>query len=127
MTATIVSLLVSLLIGGLGVLLVAKILPGFHLRGGLVSAIIVAALYGVLKALLQWVLIVVTLPAVLVTAGLFIFLINAFLLWLTDKALKRLEIDSVWSLLLGTVLLSVFDWLMSWFFNTSDFFSVIAS
>jgi putative membrane protein len=101
---------VSLLLGGVAFLIVARVVPGFHIRGGFGSAVIVALVYGVLKMLLQKVLIIVTFPAVVLTLGLFIVLINAFLLWLTDRLVSRVEIRTTGALLLGTILLSLIDW-----------------
>jgi putative membrane protein len=108
--SSLVQLAVSLLLGGVAFLIVARVVPGFHIRGGFGSAVIVAVVYGLLKMLLQKILIIVTLPAVVLTLGLFIVLINAFLLWLTDKLVDRVEIRSTGALLLGTILLSLIDW-----------------
>jgi putative membrane protein len=101
---------IALLLGGVAFLIVARLVPGFHLRGGFGSAMIVALVYGVLKMLLQKILIILSLPLVVVTLGLFIVLINAFLLWLTDKLVKRVEIRGVGALILATILLSLIDW-----------------
>jgi putative membrane protein len=101
--------LIALLLGGIGVLIVASIVPGFHLRGGLGSAMLVGLVYGLLKGLFQTALILVSFPLVIVTLGLFVLVINAFLLWLTDKLMNRLEITSIGSLLAGAFLLSVID------------------
>ena len=101
--------LISLLLGGLAVMIVAKILPGFRIRGGFGSAMLVGLVYGVLKGLLQTLLILVSLPLVVLTLGLFILVINAFLLWLTDKLMDRFEVSSLGSLLIGALLLSLVD------------------
>ncbi len=62
---------VSLALGAVAFLLVARLLPGFEIRGGFRSAFVVALVYGILKMLLQKVLIVVTLPMVVLSLGLF--------------------------------------------------------
>lgn len=103
------SFIIALLLGGVGVLIVARLVPGFELRGGFGSAVLVGAVYGVLKAVFQTLLIVLTLPFVVVTLGLFVIVINALLLWLTDKLMHRLHIRSTGSLLLGALLLSLID------------------
>jgi putative membrane protein len=108
--SSLLQLVISLLLGGVAFLIVARVVPGFHIRGGFGSAVIVGLVYGLLKMLLQNVLIVLTLPAVLLTLGLFIVVINAFLLWLTDKLVARVEIRTTGALLLGTILLSLIDW-----------------
>src|SRR5215475_352773 len=100
---------VSLLLGGLAFLIVARILPGFELRGGFGSAVLVAFVYGVIKALLWKLLVILSFPLVLVTLGLFIFVINAFLLWLTDKLVRRLQVRSFGTLIIAALLLSVLD------------------
>lgn len=107
---SIIQFIIALLLGGVAFLIVARVVPGFHLRGGFGSAVIVGLVYGVLKMLLQSLLIVLTFPAVLVTLGLFIVVINAFLLWLTDKLVDRVEIRSWGALFVGTILLSLIDW-----------------
>ena len=105
----VVAFVVSLLLGGLAFLIVARILPGFELRGGFGSAVLVAFVYGVIKALLWKLLVILSFPLVLLTLGLFIFVINAFLLWLTDKLVRRLEVRSFGTLILAAFLLSVLD------------------
>jgi putative membrane protein len=105
----VVAFVVSLLLGGLAFLIVARILPGFELRGGFGSAVLVAFVYGVIKALLWKLLVILSFPLVLLTLGLFIFVINAFLLWVTDKLVRRLEVRSFGTLIIAAFLLSVLD------------------
>ena len=102
---------VSLILGALAFLIVARVLPNFEVRGGFGSAFVVALVYGLLKVLLQKALIIVTLPMVVLSLGLFIIVINAFLLWLTDKLLERFEIRGLGTLALGTLLLTLFDFI----------------
>ncbi|HEV8322841.1 MAG TPA: phage holin family protein [Myxococcota bacterium] len=108
-------LLVAAILGGVAVLIVAKIVPGFQLKGGLGSAIAVAVVYGVLKAVLQRLLILVSLPLVLLTLGIFILIINAFILWLTSVLLSNFEVKSKTALVVGAFLLAVIDWLFTFF------------
>jgi putative membrane protein len=107
----VVAFALSLVLGGIAFLIVARLLPGFRLRGGFGSAVLVAFVYGIIKALLWWLLVLVTLPLVVVSLGIFIFVINAFLLWLTDKLLARLEVRGFGTLILAAFLLSVLDFL----------------
>lgn len=115
------SYLVSLVLSGVGMLVLSRILPGMHIRGGLGSAILVSFVYGLLKTLFQKVLILMTLPVVALSLGAFVLVINAMLLWLTDKLLKRFEVDGVLSLLIGAGALSVVDILVRWLMKTQGF------
>jgi putative membrane protein len=94
--------IVHLLLNGLVVFVVAKVLPGVRVSGFL-SAVTVALVYGLLNYLLKTLLVVVTFPAVILTFGLFLLVLNAFLLWITDKLLKSFEIRSTFSLMLATL------------------------
>ncbi|MFT5366527.1 MAG: putative membrane protein [Candidatus Latescibacterota bacterium] len=97
----------------LSVFLVAIFLPSVRVRS-FGSAVTVAVVYGVLKFFLHWVLVLVSLPFIIITLGLFLIVINAFLLWLTDKLIDGFEIDSVGSTLVASVLISVLDIVLRW-------------
>src|SRR5262245_47830140 len=101
--------IIAMLLGGVAVMLVAWLVPNFEVRGGFGASIVVGLVYGLLKMFLQKLLITLALPVVLITFGLFIFVINAFLLWLTDKLLERFEVRTKGALLVGALLLSAFD------------------
>jgi putative membrane protein len=105
-----IAFIVSLLLGGLAVMIAAAVLPNFQIQGGFKTSLAVAFVYGLLKALLQEALIFVTLPAVLLTLGLFIVVINAFLLWLTDMLIEKFEVKTKGALVMGALLLSLIDW-----------------
>jgi putative membrane protein len=108
-----VSILMGLFAFSLSVFLVAMFLPSVRVRS-FGSAVTVAVVYGVLKFFLHWVLVLVSLPFIIITLGLFLIVINAFLLWLTDKLIDGFEIDSVGSTLMASVLISVLDIVLRW-------------
>lgn len=101
-------MIATLLLKALVVLGVARILPGVRIAG-YGTAILVAAVYGVLTAVLQIPLALITLPAVLLTLGLFMLVINGFLLWLTDKLIGSFEIVGLGSLALATLGITLGD------------------
>lgn len=107
------SILMGLFAFSLSVFLVAIFLPSVRVRS-FGSAVTVAVVYGVLKFFLHWVLVLVSLPFIIITLGLFLIVINAFLLWLTDKLIDGFEIDSVGSTLVASVLISVLDIVLRW-------------
>ena len=65
-------------------IILAKILPGVEVSG-YVSAIIVALIISLLNMFVRPLLIFFTLPATIVTFGLFLFVINAIIILLADK------------------------------------------
>ena len=97
----------KILLTAVVVVVLAAILPGVNISGA-VSAIIVALVIAVLNAVVRPLLIFFTLPATLVTFGLFIFVINAIIILLADKLVAGFAVSGFFSALLFSVLLSVF-------------------
>lgn len=48
------------------------------------------------------------------TFGLFYFVINAFLLWLTDKLISGFEVKGLFNTLIAAFLISLIDALLHW-------------
>jgi putative membrane protein len=90
-----------------GLLLVlASALPGVRLKS-YGTAVIVALVYGLLDFFLGRLIELIFFIPMLLSVGLFGLVINAFLLWLTDKLIDDFEIQSVRSTLIMAVLLTV--------------------
>lgn len=101
------------LILSLSVFLVTKIMSSVQVRN-YGTALVVALVYGLLKLLLTKVLVILSLPFIILTLGLFYILINAFLLWLTDKLIDGFEIKGFFSTIIASILISVIDILLRW-------------
>jgi putative membrane protein len=99
-------MLLKILATFISVLWVSRALPGIHLKGW-GTALGVAVVYSILHALLFKLLLVLAAPLVLLTFGLFAFVLNAFLLWLTDKLIDGFKINSFLTTLGAAVLISL--------------------
>jgi putative membrane protein len=103
-------LFMSWLILSLAVWITALVLPGFHIRS-FGSAIVVAAVFGILNFFLGWLFFAVFTVATLGLAWLFAFItrwiINAILLTITDKLTDGLSIDGFGWALGGALMMSV--------------------
>ena len=107
-------LIVAFLLGGVAMLLTERFVRGFRIQGGFASAVVAGIVYGVLHALLQKALLLLTLPLVALTLGLFVFVVNAFILWLTSKLVGRVKFDSFGSLIAAAFWLAVIDMVFHW-------------
>jgi putative membrane protein len=111
------SLILSWLILSLAVWVTGALLPGFHVKGPK-SALLVAAIFGVLNFLLGWVLFALFSIATLGIAWLLAFItrwiINAILLILTDKLTDHLKIDGFGWALAGALVMSLVGTLGEW-------------
>lgn len=93
-----------------GARLVYRFLPSHELR----TAIAVAAVYGILEFVFYWVLVFISLPFIFVTLGLFLIVINAFLLFVTDKLIEDFEIDGCLTTIIVSVVISLCDMVFRW-------------
>ena len=97
----------KILLTAVAVIVLATILPGI-IVDGYVSAIIVAIVIALLNMVVRPVLIFFTLPATLVTFGLFIFVINAIIILIADKLVDGFGVSGFFAALLFSILLSIF-------------------
>lgn len=96
----------------LAILAAAYIVPGIEVSGGL--ALLAAALVlGLINAVVRPILLFLTLPFTLVTLGLFIFLLNAFCLWLTAWLVKGFDVHGFWTAVFGALIVSIVSWLVT--------------
>lgn len=111
------SFLISWLVLSLAVWITAVVLPGFHVKS-FGSAVVVAALFGVLNFLLGWIFFVVFSIATLGIAFLLAFItrwiINAIILKLVAALTDRLTIDSFGWALGGALMMSALGTLAEW-------------
>ncbi|WP_159946615.1 phage holin family protein [Polaribacter septentrionalilitoris] len=97
----------KILLTALAVIVLANILPGISVAG-YVSAIIVAVVIALLNMFIRPLLIFFTLPATIVTFGLFLFVINACIILLADKLVDGFAVSGFWPALFFSILLSIF-------------------
>lgn len=100
--------LVKLLLSAIAVVLLAKILPGIAVDG-FWTAIVVAVVLALLRMTVRPILVFLTFPITIVTFGLFLLIINAVIILLTDYIITGFEVASLWWALLFSLLLSIFE------------------
>ena len=93
------------------VLSAAALLVVAYLYGGVVvnnftSALIAAAVIGLLNMVVRPILVVLTLPATVLTLGLFLFVINALMFWAASGMLNGFHVAGFWAALLGSLIYS---------------------
>ncbi len=71
------------------------------------SALIAAAVIGLLNMIVRPVLVILTLPVTIVTLGLFLFVINALLFWAASGLLGGFHVNGFLAALIGSLLYSV--------------------
>lgn len=106
-------LLLHWVLSAVSLTIIAKYLPGVRVAN-FGTALSVAAVYGILHALLFNVLAFLTFIPRLLTLGLFDLVINAFLLFLADMLVKEFDIDNLGVTFVAAVLLTILNTLWRW-------------
>jgi len=97
--------LIRIPINGLVLMLTALLLPSMHMEKGLLSYLILGAVFGILNAFLRPVLQFFTLPLIFVTGGFILVIINAIMLWVLELILSDLiQFDSFLVILFAALL-----------------------
>jgi putative membrane protein len=99
--------ILKILLTAVAVIVLATILPGIAVASYF-SAIIVAVVIALLNMVVRPLLIFFTLPATIVTFGLFIFVINAIIILLADKLVAGFAVSGFFAALFFSILLSIF-------------------
>lgn len=111
------ALFATIIANALALLAAAWLIPGITLQGGstsqvLITAVLVALLFGVVNALIKPVVTFFSFPLIILTLGLFAIVVNAAMLmltsWLSTQLGLSFHVDGFfWSGVLGAVVVSV--------------------
>ena len=111
-------IIARILITSLLVVLISYVMKGVNVVS-VWDAIIVAIVLGLLNLFVKPVLIIFTLPVTIVTLGLFLLVINALLILLCDKLVDGFSVNSFWTALFFSIILSLSQSLMYKFIGES--------
>jgi putative membrane protein len=92
------------------------LLDGIQISGFL-SALLAAAMLGILNAFLRPIALVLTLPINILSLGFFTFLINALMLKMASAIISGFDVTGFWTAILGSLLISIISWLLNSFIN----------
>lgn len=101
-------MLVRLILSSVSVFVASAILPGVHTKNFL-YAVVVAVVLALLNAILKPILIILTIPVTVLTLGLFLLVINAFIILLANGLVPGFSVDGFWWALLFSLLVSLLN------------------
>lgn len=99
-------LLLKWILSAIALLAVAHLYSGVSVSS-FTSAMLTAFVIGLLNIFVRPILVVLTLPVTLVTVGLFLFVINAFMFWAAAYVLDGFNVTGFVAALLGSLIYSV--------------------
>lgn len=100
--------ILRMLLTAIAVVIIAKFLPGVEVTD-FINAMFVAIVLGFLRITVKPILILLTLPATILTLGLFLLVINAIIILLAGYFVDGFYVAGFWTALLFSILLSMFQ------------------
>jgi putative membrane protein len=77
------------------------------------TALVAALVLGLVNTVIRPILVLLTLPATIVTLGLFIFVINGLLFWMVGTWIEGFRVEGFWAGFFGAIVYSLISWLLS--------------
>ena len=99
-------LLIRILITSLLVMFLSYVMKGVIIDE-FTTALTVAIVLGLLNFFVKPILILLTLPVTVITLGLFLLVINAFMIMVCDHFISGFSVSSFWTALFFSILLSI--------------------
>lgn len=102
-------LLLNWLLSAISLVIVSRLVPGFHLHG-FTAALIAALVIGLVNATLGLFLKIITLPLTFLTLGIFWWVINALMLMFASVLLApNFVVSGFWPAFWGAIVLSLIN------------------
>lgn len=113
--------LVWVLVNALALAAATYLLTGITLTGAtgedrVVTLVLVAVVFGVVNAVVRPVVKLLSLPFIILTLGLLVFVINGLMLlltsWLSEQIGLGFRVDGLWTAVLGGLVVMVASWIL---------------
>ena len=106
-----------LLVNAAALWVATRIVPGVTYSGDVLPFVGVALVFGIVNAIIRPITKLLTLPIILVTLGIFIFVINGLMLWLTSSIAASLglgfHVSGFWAAFFGALVVSIVSTILS--------------
>jgi putative membrane protein len=105
------------LVAALGLWAATELLDGIRINSA-ATLVFAGLLLGVVNAIVRPFALLLSLPALLFTLGLFLLVINAAMLGLVALMLPGFQIDTFWTAVGAAIIVSIVSWIGSWFIGS---------
>ena len=105
------------IVGNAAALFATTVVSGITFTGTWLQLALAGAIFGLLNFFVRPLAMILSLPALVLTLGLFYFILNALLLWGFSNLLPGYAVAGFWAAFKGSLVLMVVNWLLSALFS----------
>ena len=110
-------ILLSIVANAVALLATAYVVPGITFSGNWVQLLVAGAIFGLLNLIVRPIALLLSLPALVLTLGLFYFILNGLLLWGFVQLMPGYDVSGLWAGILGSLVIMVVNWVASALFG----------
>jgi putative membrane protein len=100
------------LVGNILALLATTIVPGIHFTGNLVTLVLAGVIFAIFNAIIRPVALILSIPFLIVTLGLFYFILNGILLVVVSWLIPGYTVSGLGAGIIGGLVLTVVNWIL---------------
>lgn len=113
--------LIWVVVNALALAAAAWLLGGIEVTGDttqdrIITLVLVALIFGVINAIVEPIVKLLSLPLIILTLGLFLIVINAAMLlltgWISEQFGLNFRVDGFWTAVLGGIIITVATWIL---------------
>jgi len=106
------TLILTIVGNALALLATAYFVPGIRFTGSIAQLLLAGLIFGVLNLIVRPIAMFLSLPALVLTLGLFYFVLNGLLLWGFSKLMPGYDVSGLWAGILGSFVIMVVNWVV---------------
>jgi putative membrane protein len=110
-------ILLSIVANAVALLATAYVVPGITFGGSWVQLLVAGAIFGLLNLIVRPIAMLLSLPFLVLTLGLFYFVLNGLLLWGFSQFMPGYHVSGLWAGILGSLVIMVVNWIVSALFG----------
>jgi putative membrane protein len=108
---------VRLLINALGLWIAARLSRNIDYQDSLAVIAVAALIFSLINAVLRPIVIILSLPAIILTLGFFMLVINGFMVWLVSVIYPSFEVRTFGAAVMAAIIIWIVNYGLSVFFS----------
>lgn len=103
----------AIVVNAVALLATAWMVPGISFHGNWITLLVAGALFGLFNLIVRPIAFFFSIPVMILTLGLFYFVLNGILLWLASLVLPGYRVDGIGAGMLGSLVIAILNWAIS--------------
>ena len=107
------------IVGNAIALLATQIVPGISFHGSWLKLLAGGAIFGLFNLIVRPLALFIALPLMILTLGLFYFVLNGLLLWAASLLIPGYQVSGLFAGMLGSLVIALVNWALHALFTGS--------